>query len=131
MGFKALQVTLVVLGCVAMIFGALGVVAGAAGIPGGAAAAPNVDSELRFYAAWYVAAGAMLLRVAARPRAETITLRIVCGALVLGAFGRVLSLLTVGRPATVFVVLMAVEFAIAAVVLAWHTAAARRVAHPG
>ena len=125
MGRKALQVTLVVLASVAIVFGAFGVFAGVAGIPGDGAPAPNVDSELRFYAAWYVAAGVALLRVAARPESETLTLRLLCGALVLGASGRLLSLVTVGRPSSVFLVLAAIEFAIPVVVLPWHARVAR------
>jgi Domain of unknown function (DUF4345) len=123
---RALQWTLAGLGLVAVVFGLLAVIGGAATIPGGRNAGPNTDSELRFFAAWYALAGTALLRAARAPEQQTVAVRGVCLALVVGATGRVVSLFAVGRPATVFVVLMVVEYAIALVVVPWHAAVVRQ-----
>ena len=124
MGRRGLQCVLSVLALVAVAFGGLAVLTGTSAIPGATATGPNVDSELRFYAAWYVAAGVALLRVARRPETEGAVLRLVCAALLLGAAGRVLSWIAVGRPSTTFVVLLGIEIVIPLVVVPWHHAVA-------
>lgn len=125
-GRRGLQVLLSMLGGVALIAGLAGVLTGTSLIPGGAAAPAGVDSELRFYAAWYAGAGALLLWLVPRIEREGRFLRGICAALVLGALGRVVSLLVVGRPEPLYLVLMAVEFVIPVVVLPWQAAVARR-----
>jgi Domain of unknown function (DUF4345) len=66
MSRRGLEVFLTILGAVALGFGALAVVTGTAPIPDGGAAPVRVDSEFRFYAGWYAAAGVVLLRAARR-----------------------------------------------------------------
>lgn len=125
-----LQAVLALLGGVAVTFGLLTVVTGAASVPAGGAVTASVDSELRFYAAWYVAAGATLLWAAPNiDRAGTV-LRLVCATLWLAAAGRIVSLAAVGRPHGVFVVLLAVEIVIPLVVVPWQAAVASRRVRP-
>ena len=126
MGRRGLQVVLAGLALIAIGFGGLAVLTGTAVIPGAGSPGPNVDSELRFYAAWYVAGGVALLRVARRPESEAAVLHLLCAALLLGAAGRVVSWVSVGRPSATFIVLLAIEIAIPVIVLPWH----RRVARP-
>ena len=126
MARRGLQVVLTGLALVAIAFGGLAVLTGTAAIPAAGSPGPNVDSELRFYAAWYVAGGVALLRVARRPESEAAVLHLVCAALLLGAAGRVVSWASTGRPSMAFVVLLAIEVAIPLVVLPWH----RTVAGP-
>ena len=121
----ALRATMVVLGGVAIAFGTLALLTGVSRIPEAGAPGASVDSELRFYAAWYVAAGVALLRSSRHPQLASSTVRLVCGALIVGASARVLSLITVGRPATVFLVLAVIEYGIAAVLLPWQSLVSR------
>jgi Domain of unknown function (DUF4345) len=123
---RGLQATLTILGVIAVTFGALTVLTGAAGVVAGGPVSASVDSEMRFYAAWYLAAGVLLLRTVARVQSEGPTIRGICAVLFLAACARVVSLLAVGAPHPIFLVLMAIEFAIPAVVVPWQAAVASR-----
>ena len=81
---------------------------------------------MRFYAAWYLAAGVFLLRTVARVESEGPKIRAICAVLFLAALARVISLVAVGAPHPIFLVLMAIEFAIPAVVVPWQAAVASR-----
>lgn len=117
-------------GAVAVVAGLHQVVTGNAGVvgnrpdldgwrdPESAAALRNVDSELRFYGAWYATAGALMLRAAAGPRVDRGTRRLLGLGWLLAATGRVLSIRAVGRPHPLFVALGAAELALAAELLA-------------
>ena len=122
---KAFQVFLVVLGTVALVAGGLGVVFGAAVIPGSPDVAPSVDSELRFFAAWYVAAAVAIFRAARKPEESRDTTRLVGAAFFLAACGRLISLVVVGRPHVQFLVLMVIEFLLPVVLIPWQAAVAR------
>lgn len=128
MSRQALQVVLTILGGVAVTFGALTVIAGGAGVLAGGNVSASVDSELRFYAAWYLGAGVLLFWTVPRVESEGPIIRAICTVLVLAACGRVISLIVVGAPHTVFLALMVVEFVIPAVVVPWQRAVSRRTA---
>ncbi|MPZ71317.1 MAG: DUF4345 domain-containing protein [Actinobacteria bacterium] len=112
---RGLRVLLTLIGVVAMVAGTVSVLFGAAVIPAHGEVSASVDSEMRFYAVWYVAVGVVALRAA--PRIEE------SGAIVGGlaaAFGaaglaRALSWAMVGRPHFTTLVLMVVELALALV----------------
>ncbi len=123
---RGLRILWTILGVVAVVFGSLTVLTGGALIPGVGDLPASVDSELRFYGAWYVGAGVVVLRSVRHIESEGRLVRMVCAILVLAALGRVLSMAFVGRPHTLYVVLMVIEFAIPVVVLPWQAAAARR-----
>lgn len=75
----------------------------------------NVDSELRFYAAWYAAAGVLMHQAAMNPRLDRQIAPVLTGAWSLAAFSRLLSMRSVGRPSPLFLVLTGVEIAVAGV----------------
>ena len=79
---RGLQLFLTVLGAIALVMGVVGVVTGGAGVLDGGHVSPNVDSEIRFFAAWYAGAGVLLLRVRHRVETETTLIRGVCAVLV-------------------------------------------------
>ena len=88
----------------------------------------NVDSEFRFHASWYALVGMLVLVAARRPEAETRIIR-ACGAgFFVAACSRVLSWATVGKPHPWFRFLMAVEFAIPALIVPWQSEVARAAA---
>ena len=126
MGRRGLQVILAIIGVVAVTAGGLTVLLGADSLIGAGAASPTIDSELRFYAAWYVIAGALLLRSVRRVESEAVIIRAVCAGLFLGGSGRLVSLIAVGTPHPVAMVLMGLEFAIPLVIVPWQAAVARR-----
>ena len=106
----------------ALVAGAHQVLTGRAGVRGASAVTRradvgerNVDSELRFYAAWSAVAGVLMHKAAADPVAD----RLVAGPIAAGwataGASRLLSLRAVGRPDPVFLALAALELGLAGV----------------
>ena len=123
---SGLQVLLATIGLVAAVEGARGVVHGARQVVRGGPVSANVDSEYRFYSAWYHVLGVLLLGAARRPEAETTVVRAAAGGFLLAAVGRVLSIRAAGPPHPLQKGLMVAEFAIPAVVVPWQAAVAQR-----
>jgi hypothetical protein len=114
------------LGLVAAGFGAQGVLTGVGGVRNGGKASANVDSELRFFSAWYAVSGLAMLRAARRVESDGVTIRVICVGWLIAACGRVLSVTKVGKPDRLFRVLTGLEFAIPVVIAPWQAAVARR-----
>jgi hypothetical protein len=113
------------MGLVAVSAGITSMVGGAAIIPGSPEVAASVDSELRFYAAWYAAAGVALLWSAGRVESSGAIIRGVAATFFLAGCSRIVSIVDVGRPHDWFVFLMVVELLIPLVVIPWQAAVAR------
>jgi Domain of unknown function (DUF4345) len=116
---KALQLVLSALGAVATAAGARGMVQGAAEVVDAGSYSSNVDSEYRFYAAWYHVAGLVLLRAARQPEDATVAVRLFSGGLFAAGCARLLSARTVGSPHRLQRLLMGLEFAIPVVLIPW------------
>ena len=118
-----------------VVLGAIGVVALTAGtgtllfggaiIPEHGPVATSLDSELRFYAAWYVAAGVATLGTLRRVESATTTVRLIAGAFFIGGCARIISIFVVGRPHPLFVALMVIELALPVILIPWQSAIAR------
>jgi hypothetical protein len=116
---RGLQATLAAIGAVATVAGTSGVVRGSAEIIGGGPVSARVDNEYRFYAAWYPVFGVLLLRAARQPEREALIVRAAATGFLIAAGGRVLSIRKLGQPNSLQKVLMALEFAIPAVIIPW------------
>jgi hypothetical protein len=127
-GRTGLAGLLTVVGGVATFEGVRGVVQGARQVVAGGPVSANVDSEYRFYSAWYAALGALLLAAARRPEHETRLVRAAAGGFLLAASGRALSARTAGPPHPVQRALMVIELALAAVLAPWQAKVARAAA---
>ena len=106
-------------GLVATTAGLHTVITGARSLPGQELANPSVESELRFYAAFYVAYGLVALRVAPRADYHTTTVRALAGALFCAGLGRAGGWLAVGKPHAVQRSLLVIELAAPPAVIAW------------
>jgi thiol:disulfide interchange protein len=106
---RVLQILLAALGIVAIPAGLVAILGGAATIPGGGSVSESVDSELRFYATFWVVLGGVALWLVPRVGSETTIVRIVGGAVFAAGIARVISLVSVGAPHWSQVVLMAIE----------------------
>lgn len=113
-------------GLVATTAGLHTVIAGAKSLPGQGKANPGVESELRFYAAFYVAYGVAALRVAPRADRDTPAVRALAGALLLAGLARALGWLAVGRPHRVQRGLLVIELAAPPLITAWQARVAPR-----
>lgn len=112
------------LGAVAALVGARGVILGTREVAGLEPLPAAVDSEYRFYAAWYLVAGMTLLRGSESTLAPE-KLRFLSAGLWTAAAGRVLSLRQVGRPGRGQLVLLAVEVALPFGLARWQARAPR------
>jgi hypothetical protein len=70
-----------------------------------------VESELRFYSAFYVAYGVFVFRTARRPDPDPSAVRALAAALFLAGVGRAGAWVTVGKPHPVQRALLAIELA--------------------
>jgi len=123
---QALRSALTGLGALATVAGASGMIRGASEVVEAGPFSANVDSEYRFYAAWYHLVGLVLLRAAQRPEDARPVVRAVAAGLLAAASARVLSIRAMGRPHPYQRALMAAEFAIPAVIVPWQARVARR-----
>lgn len=80
----------------------------------------NVESELRFYATWWLGAGLFLFWVARRVEDRGPQLRAFCALLFLAGCARLLGAAAAGWPDTFFVVLLAFELGLPPLLIAWH-----------
>lgn len=126
MSERVLSVTVAVLGLIAMAVGLLTMLTGAALIPGGDHAGATVDSELRFFGAWYAGGGALVLRAARDVRTAGPVLLWAGAILWAAATARLLGVATVGVPQRGSLVLLAAEYVIPLVLLPWQARVARR-----
>jgi Domain of unknown function (DUF4345) len=109
-GLRAvLQVLLVALGLVAFVAGLVTVLGGSGAMPGDSRASPNVESELRFYAAFWTGFGVLALYAARRLEQETTLLRGLALFLFLGGLARIPAWIASDRPDAPFLVLMGLE----------------------
>jgi hypothetical protein len=105
----ALQILLVALGLVAFVAGLVTVLGGTDAMPGDSRATPNVESELRFYSAFWTGFGVLALYAARRPERETNLLRGLSLFLFLGGLARIPAWIASDQPDTQFLVLMGLE----------------------
>jgi len=124
-GRAGLVVLLHAVGLVATVEGTRGVVQGARQVVAGGPVSANVDSEYRFYSAWYAVLGVLLLGAARRPEQETRLVRASAGGFLAAAVGRVLSARTAGPPHPLQRALLAVELVLPAVLVPWQARVAR------
>jgi hypothetical protein len=115
---RSLQIFLAAIGAVAVLAGLSAVVLGSRVIEPARVPA-SVDSEFRFFAAWYVVAGMLLLRAVPRVEREGRTIQAVAAGFALAAAGRVISVVAVGAPADLYLVLMVIEFILPLVIVPW------------
>ena len=74
---RGLRILLTIVGLVMLGAGSLSVVFGASSVLGAGDVAADVDSEMRFYAVWYVVAGAFLLRATRRIESKAWAIRLI------------------------------------------------------
>lgn len=118
---RALRAALYLGGTVATIAGLHTVVAGAKSLPGEGRANPVVESELRFYAAFYVAYGIVALRAAPRADSDVTAVRALAGALFVAGLARAGGWLARGRPHELQRGLLAIELAAPPLIVAWQS----------
>ena len=125
-GARALSALLVVGGAVPIATGAFAVLTGAGGMPGQNEASASVESELRFFAVFWIAYGAALIWTAPRAARETTLVRALMAVLFVGGIARAIAWAAEGRPHGLFIVLMAIELVMPPVVVLWQDRVAQR-----
>lgn len=106
---RALKVLAQVMGFSCVAIGLLHVVGGNASIPGAESAGTTIDSLGRFFGAIFAGYGVAWLWAARRSPIPATAVRWLAGIFLLGAAGRLLSLVTEGRPHSFQIVLLVIE----------------------
>lgn len=122
---RGLRWFLVVTSLVMVLAGTYAVVLGAPSLLEEGEFTPDVDSELRFFAVWYVAMGYLLLRATSDLPGAAPIVRVVGAAFFVAGCARALSWTTAGRPSTLPIVLMVVELVLPFVIIPWQAKVAR------
>lgn len=122
---EALRRTLLLLAIVPIVTGTMTVLGGSNIVPEGGSPSASVESELRFFAVWWIGAGLVLAWIAGDVLQRGRELRVLCVLLFLGGIARALALLDAGSPAPLFVVLMVVELVLPVVLVLWQKRVAR------
>lgn len=99
-------------------------VMGLSSVTGDVVVTPDADSEMRFYAVWYVVAGVLLLRSLSDVAGAGTMVRSVGMGFFAAGCARAVSWIAVGRPGSLAVTLMAIELILPAVIIPWRAAVA-------
>ena len=111
-------------GAIATGAGLQTVLTGGRSFPPWRRASPMLESEVRFYSAYYVGYGLAMLRTAGRAEREPMAVRALAGTLFLAGVARAGAWVSVGRPHPFQQFLLAAELAIPPLVLAQQARAA-------
>ncbi len=101
---------------------------GVKSVPGAADANATVDSRERFYSAYFAGYGLAWLGAARRSPIRATEVRLLAGLMLVSAVGRMISLVSNGRPHWVQEVLTAVEFVVPAAFFGMATADEKELA---
>jgi hypothetical protein len=116
---SALRAVFYLGGLVATTAGLHTAISGAKSLPGQGHANSSVESELRFYGAFYFAYGLVILSVAPRADNDTTTVRTLVGALFVAGLARAAGWIAVGRPHRIQRGLLLIELAAPPLIVAW------------
>ena len=128
---RALRAVFYVGGVVATGAGLATVIAGGRSVAGQPGTNAAVESELRFYAAFYVAYGVAVLRIARSADRETRAVRALAGALFLAGLARAGGWLAAGPPHELQRILLAIELAGPPLIVAWQAQVASQQPRSG
>ena len=122
---RALRVFLAGVAVLGVVTGAVTVVAGSNVIPGGGEPSASIESELRFFATWWIGAGVFVAWVLRDLERRGRELRAFLALVVLAGIARALAWADAGRPDPLFVVLTVVELVLPPLVAVWHARVTR------
>ena len=121
---------LIVAGLVPVATGIYGVATGAGGIPGGDGTSVNVESELRFAYALWVAYGVAVVYVGLRAWRSRAAVGALAAVLFATGVARAVAWAAAGRPDAEFLALLALELVLPPVMVGWQRLALRTAAPP-
>ena len=121
---RGLSILLKIMSVVMMVAGSSTVLLGLDSLPG-TASSSVADSEMRFYAVWYVVAGLLLWRAVGTIATEAHFVRLVSIAFFVAGCARGLSWIVTGAPHWSQIVLMVIELALPFVLIPWQASISR------
>jgi hypothetical protein len=123
---RTLQVVLSTMGIGMLSIGVAGLLFGIApSVPGPQPVTASLDSEMRFYSAWYAVGGVFLLRAVPDVSAAAFTVRVIAAGFMMAGCARLLSWAVEGRPHQFQIFLLIVELVIPFVIVPWQAVVAR------
>jgi Domain of unknown function (DUF4345) len=122
---RALQLIVLILSLLPLTVGTIGVLWGVEFYIPAAAATPNLDSQFRFASGWDVGLAFIVWWIVPQIERQTALFRIVALAIFLGGLGRLAAWHFTGRPATVVLLVAAIELLIP-LLIPWQALVARQ-----
>ena len=110
MNQRVLRGLLYAIAIVMFVAGGASALLGATSVIGGGQVTPELDSEFRFYAVWYVVTGAIILQALSNLEANRWVVRLIAAGFFFAGASRAISWIFVGTPHWFQIVLMIVEF---------------------
>ncbi|MFJ8584494.1 DUF4345 domain-containing protein [Streptomyces sp. NPDC093595] len=114
------RTVLFLLALVVLGTGAVEIALGPAALPGSPDVPPTVDSNYRFFAGIWTAAGIVLMPAVRHPERHGTALRAVFGAVFLGGLARGISYLSAGAPHVLHTAFIGVELVLPPLMLLWY-----------
>lgn len=121
---RGLQIVLGILSLIPLVLAVQNVGGGAAALQGGPVSAA-LDSQFRYLSTFYLALSALIWWMIPNIERHKVPLRILIGAVFLGCFARVYSMMQVGHPGEQLYAGMIIEFFLI-IIIPWQAIVAKR-----
>ena len=125
MSRRLLQVVAGVVGVLPLVTGGMSLAIGPRDLPDPGAYSPMLDSNYRFYAAFWIGAGILWWRELRHIERAGPLFRYLCALFVLGGIGRLIAMLQSGSPGNGMLGALAIELVLVPALIPWQASVAR------
>ena len=119
MSTRGLRAALVIAGCLPTATGLASMARGTSIVRNAGPVAPNVDSEHRYYAAFWTALGPLLWHTSVNPERHRTRIDAIAATVFAGGAARLLSARQAGRPQPLYLALAAAELVLPVATVGW------------
>ncbi len=122
---RALQIMLIIVAAIPFVLGVRNLIGGAAAFVPPEAITPALDSQMRFYAVWFMLPLFITIWIVRNLETARPVMQITFGTMALAGCARIISALQYGMPEPTMIVAIAIEIGVL-LFLPWHRAVMRR-----
>ncbi|GAA2530289.1 DUF4345 domain-containing protein [Pilimelia columellifera] len=116
-----LQITLGALACIPLVTGLMDLLLGVGVLPGRPTADANIESNYRYFATFWLAAGLLIVWIIPRVERATWPLRALCATVFVGGLARLLAMAVHGQPHLLFQAATVLELTAPPVLVWWQS----------
>lgn len=106
---KTLQIILLILSLIPLYYGITGIMFGASQWLAAGTVTPEIDNQYRYFSGYYISLSFLIWWMLPNIEKHGTPLRLLVLALVIGGFARAYSMLTIGTPPPINIIVMALE----------------------